>query len=220
MTHWSFQIKPREAALPATPRTRGPSPDKTSRTRRAIVAAALAEFLEKGFAGTAMAGVAERAGVAKGTPYRYFPTKEALFEGVIEEVIAGAWSLLEVEERAPGESWRGFLHRAVLPGVQDFETSGRAVLARLVVTEGAHFPSLVEVYRRAAFRPLLARIRQVAKAAQAAGELRDPTLARHPQLLVAPLWFGMLNNAILDPTDPVSIQALFLTQMELLFGPA
>ncbi|WP_160123266.1 TetR/AcrR family transcriptional regulator [Rhodovarius lipocyclicus] len=201
------------------PRTRGPSPTKTARTRQAIIQAALAECLEHGFAGTAMAGVAARAGVAKGTPYRYFPTKEALFEGMVQEVIASAWTGLEPGERQPGESWRAFLRRAVLSGVQDFESSGRAMLARLVVAEGAQFPSLVEVYRRAAFRPLLEQIRRVAQAALEAGELRAPALARYPHLLVAPLWFGMLNNAIIDPERAVEIDALFLAQLDLLFAP-
>ena len=40
--------------------------------------AALACFVERGFHGTAMPQIAERAGAAAGTIYHYFPSKEAL----------------------------------------------------------------------------------------------------------------------------------------------
>ena len=75
-----------DTGLPAHPR--GPSPDKTTRTRRAIAVAALDTFLERGFSATRMIDVAQRAGVAKGTLYLYFADKEALFDGVLGEVIA------------------------------------------------------------------------------------------------------------------------------------
>lgn len=46
--------------------------------RVAILEAALALFVERGFHGTAVPAVAERAGVGAGTIYRYFTNKEAL----------------------------------------------------------------------------------------------------------------------------------------------
>ncbi len=46
--------------------------------REAILAAALELFAERGFHGTAVPLVAERAGVGAGTVYRYFESKEAL----------------------------------------------------------------------------------------------------------------------------------------------
>lgn len=46
--------------------------------RRAILDAALELFSERGFHGTAVPLVAERAGVGAGTLYRYFDSKEAL----------------------------------------------------------------------------------------------------------------------------------------------
>jgi AcrR family transcriptional regulator len=55
---------------------------RTSRTpqdkRTAILDAALELFVERGFHGTAVPAVAERAGVGAGTIYRYFENKEAL----------------------------------------------------------------------------------------------------------------------------------------------
>jgi AcrR family transcriptional regulator len=46
--------------------------------KEAILAAALELFVEKGFYGTSVPSLAERAGVAAGTIYHYFESKEAL----------------------------------------------------------------------------------------------------------------------------------------------
>jgi AcrR family transcriptional regulator len=57
---------PKETARPA------------SAKEEAILAAALELFVARGFYGTAVPAVAERAGVAAGTIYHYFASKEAL----------------------------------------------------------------------------------------------------------------------------------------------
>jgi AcrR family transcriptional regulator len=50
-----------------------------------LMAAAVRTFARFGFAGTRMDDVAEEAGVAKGLLYRHFPSKEALFQAIMEE---------------------------------------------------------------------------------------------------------------------------------------
>ena len=54
-----------------------------------LIEAALALFVEKGFAATRVEEVAARAGVSKGTLFLYFPSKEDLFKAVVRENIAG-----------------------------------------------------------------------------------------------------------------------------------
>jgi AcrR family transcriptional regulator len=51
----------------------------TERRREEILAAATGVFARRGYAGTDLQDVADRLRVGKGTVYRYFPTKEALF---------------------------------------------------------------------------------------------------------------------------------------------
>src|SRR5215813_10452417 len=51
-------------------------------TREAVLDAALATFTQYTYSGTRMALVAERAGVAVGSIYRHFPSKEALGNAV------------------------------------------------------------------------------------------------------------------------------------------
>lgn len=53
--------------------------------RNGILTAALGCFSRSGFHTTTMADVAEEAGVSKGTPYLYFPSKESLYIAMYEE---------------------------------------------------------------------------------------------------------------------------------------
>src|ERR1022692_2256901 len=52
--------------------------------KECILSAALDLFAEKGFHGTAVPEIAERAGVAAGTIYRYFTSKEAMVNAVYQ----------------------------------------------------------------------------------------------------------------------------------------
>jgi AcrR family transcriptional regulator len=67
-------------------RGRGPSPGK----RRAIIDAARDLFLEKGFAGTGMDDVAQRARVSKQTVYAHFTDKQRLFVELIRADVGQA----------------------------------------------------------------------------------------------------------------------------------
>ena len=58
--------------------------DKSPDKREAILEAALALFAERGFHGTAVPLLAQRAGVGAGTIYRYFENKEALVNAVFQ----------------------------------------------------------------------------------------------------------------------------------------
>ena len=58
--------------------------------RSTILAAAAQVFANKGYAATRIIEVARAAQAGKGTIYEYFPSKEALFFAVFEEMMAGA----------------------------------------------------------------------------------------------------------------------------------
>lgn len=66
-----------------------------SARRDQIIAAAMTCFARAGYHGTTMADVALQAGVSKGTPYLYFPGKEALFIALHEEWDCGFTARLD-----------------------------------------------------------------------------------------------------------------------------
>ena len=66
----------------------GPKRKKQKDARSRILQAALDEFSDKGYHASTIDSIAERAGIAKGTVYRYFNTKEGLFNALKEDTIS------------------------------------------------------------------------------------------------------------------------------------
>ena len=69
------------------------------------MAAAMDEFIARGFAATRLDDVAKRAGVAKGTIYLHFKDKEALFQELIRTAIVPLVGTLDAPP-PPGGSVR------------------------------------------------------------------------------------------------------------------
>lgn len=206
-----------------TVRTRGPSPDKTARTRSQIIQAAMEEFLENGYADATMSGIATRAGLAKGTTYRYFPTKDALFAGIVSEIVSQPLFEAHLAPIGPDESVGQYCLRTLLPAMHMIEEQGRAEVARLALTEGRAFPHLIEVYRTEVYQPFLASLRELIRIAAQRGELKCMALLDHPHLLAAPLWMGIVHNGLLGNggsrgmEDRIDTAAMFKAQVEMVF---
>jgi len=63
------------------------NPDHCARRREEILDVALKLFAKRGFPNTEMQELADRAGIGKGTLYRYFPSKEDLFLAAADRVM-------------------------------------------------------------------------------------------------------------------------------------
>jgi AcrR family transcriptional regulator len=87
---------------------------RTDDKAESILEAALALFVEKGFHGTSVPSVAERAGVAAGTIYHYFTSKEALVNALYKrwkiEISARVTTDFPIE-RPPREQFRTIWER-------------------------------------------------------------------------------------------------------------
>jgi AcrR family transcriptional regulator len=114
-----------------------------------IVEAALAVFGERGLAGARLDDIAQRAGIAKGTIYLYFPNKEELFREVVRRTIVERLDQAERElgegtEQRPEAQLRTFMRIwwdfACTPEFQ--------AVYRLVVGELHRFPDLADFYIR------------------------------------------------------------------------
>lgn len=198
-------------------RTRGASPDKTARTRAHIMHAALEAFLRHGYAEASMADIAARAGIAKGTCYRYFATKEELFEEVLREAVIAPVAELTARDPREAPSIRSFLRDVLLPFMKAFQDSRRSMIARLIIAEGERFPLVAEHYAKHAYLPFHDMVRNCARIALERGELARRELLDHPELMTAPLWIGVVHNHILCPENPVDIGRLVEAQLEMAF---
>ncbi|GII31366.1 TetR family transcriptional regulator [Planotetraspora mira] len=74
---------------------------KKLQTRRAIFGVALELFRERGFDNVSVAEIAAKAGISKMTVFNYFPTKEDIVLGPMEEHVGDPAAI--AEGRAPGE---------------------------------------------------------------------------------------------------------------------
>ena len=63
-----------------------PRTERGRRTQRAVLDAAAAEFGEKGFHDSSIVSITARAGVALGTFYTYFDSKDALFRALVSDI--------------------------------------------------------------------------------------------------------------------------------------
>ncbi|RKH23097.1 TetR/AcrR family transcriptional regulator [Corallococcus praedator] len=122
-------VGPTEPRRLASPRARRDE-DKEAR-RRELLDAARSLFEATSFAEVKMADVAARVRLAKGTVFLYFPTKEALFLALLDDLLT-AWFAKLNQRLAQGEgAWTGEeLARTVAQSLEGEETFTR-LLARM-----------------------------------------------------------------------------------------
>ena len=113
--------------------------------REAIIAVAYSSFLDHGYAATTMSGIAATIGGSKATLWSYFPSKEALFEAVLDTATsvyrAQLSTLLETggdTERTIRTFCHSFLEKVTTPEA--------LALQRLTHAEGARFPEVGRIF--------------------------------------------------------------------------
>lgn len=111
--------------------------------RRAILDAAKALFLEKGYGATSLTDIVKHSGGSLATLYELFGGKEGLFRSIIEEGCAEFFSFLNdmTAEQAPHHILRGIGQR-FLEGV----LADDGAFLRLVISEAGQFPEIGTVF--------------------------------------------------------------------------
>jgi AcrR family transcriptional regulator len=144
-------------------------PDRPARgaRREAIARAALRVFRQYGFRRAAVDDVARLAGVAKGTVYLYFPSKDALYRAAVEIVLG---VMLDASREAaaapgtPGERVAGVL--AAKRAALDDALRGSPHAADLVGTSSVHSRDLVDAFDRKLEALLAGLLREAERAGQ------------------------------------------------------
>ena len=176
-----------------TPRT-----ERGRRTLRAILDAAAIEFGTRGFHETSIVSITARAGVALGSFYTYFDSKDAVFRALVRDMSAHV----------------GRMGAAAMQGAPDALSGERAVLASFIAFARTH----KELYRiideaefvdavsyRQHYESTAKRLQARLEAGSATGELRDDigeveAWAMMGMNVFLGLRFGVLSEDG-DPTD-------------------
>jgi AcrR family transcriptional regulator len=149
-----------DAPISAASDGKAPRTARGERTLRKILDAARHEFGEQGFAASSIVGITQRAGVALGTFYTYFDSKEAVFQALVRDmsgqvreqvgpVLGQASDALDGERRAL-EAFLEFVrdHRDIYRIIDEaefvdpaayrehYETTASRIAARLIAARG------------------------------------------------------------------------------------
>lgn len=210
--------KKAKTAARKPPRNAEPATDK----RALILAAALDEFSQNGFASARLDDVAKRANVAKGTIYLYFKDKEALFQELLRAQISPVIGMLEAVLAGGGKETKPVPLRELALRVADLFVeqviaTRRKDIVRLILTEGPRFPKLAEFYYREVISRGLGAFRARAQRAFKEGEIKRDTLVRFPQLIVAPALTAIMWKSMFDKFEPLDAKALMQAHIENLF---
>src|SRR5262245_11407900 len=174
-------------------RARGSGPRDPERTSASILAAAVAEFTEKGYAGARIDAIAERSGANKRMIYHYFGDKDGLYMAVLESAYVGIRSaeaelhLADLEpvaaiERLVGFTWDYFI--------------AHPEFLSILSTENLHRAKFLKKSKRVLqlHSPLVSMISDVLKRGAARGVFRRDADPVYVYISIASLGIFYLSN--------------------------
>lgn len=161
-----------------------------------LIAAALELFVEQGFAATRIDDVARRAGVAKGTAYLYFSTKEDLFKAVIQEALIAGLELGEQMTTEFAGSAEDLLH-TIVEGWCEYQRTPRSGILKLIVAEAGNFPEIARFYNVEVLEQTYRLFADIIRRGVSAGEFRPVDADRMARVIAAPIsFFSVYRHSI------------------------
>jgi len=154
--------------------------------------AALALFVEKGFAATRMDEVARRAGVSKGTVYLYFENKEALLRSVVEDLVEPALAQAEAQVADYDGSARELVRALITQWWSVVGEGPLSGLPKLMVAEAGNFPELARYFSERVVKRARRLFRRALELGVAQGEFRPLDVDTTARLAMAPLVYASI----------------------------
>jgi len=154
-----------------------------------LLDAALATFVEKGFAGSRTDEVAQRAGVSKGTLYLYYPSKEELFKAVVRHNLSSLIAEgVEAASTFAGSSsdLLAYLLHTWWDRVGNTPAAG---IHKIVLAEVRNFPELAQFYTDEVIVPADRLFSKCVQRGIESGEFRPMPLHEVALALMSPLIF-------------------------------
>ncbi|OBY25183.1 TetR/AcrR family transcriptional regulator [Leisingera sp. JC1] len=183
-----------------------------------IIAAAIDLWKVRGFAATRLEDVAAGAGVAKGTIYRYFSSKESLFEAAVEARIVR--NIDQADQSA--ELFGGTTEEALLTFFEkvrrEMVEGGSFIFLKVLISEGHRFPELVERYEATVLRRGFEVVRRILLRGVERGELKPEAAEFDPRLVVAPAMMLSLWGTVFPGVGTPDAHQLLRQNVALLIG--
>jgi AcrR family transcriptional regulator len=183
---------------------------------KAIMAAALDQFSQAGFEAARLDDIAAAAGVAKGTIYLYFESKERLLEQLVASTITAPLEALEQSVAASSAPASELLRQFGAFMTQAAQDADRRRLMHLVFAEGARFPAIARFHHREVISRGAALVRAIIAKGRASGEFVHDEPERFPQLAIAPALVAAVWLHVFDAIEPLDAPALIAAHIDML----
>jgi AcrR family transcriptional regulator len=183
---------------------------------RSIRAAALDVFSAKGFAAARLDDIAKEAGVAKGTIYLYFASKEDLLEAIVTSTIGAVLANVEqavAASPAPASQLLRMMGQFIGAAIEDAD---RRRVLHLVLSEGGRFPAIADFYHREIISRGMGLMRAIVAKGIDSGEFTSDELARFPQLAIAPALVAVIWSVVFGRIEPLDARAMLDAHFDLL----
>lgn len=168
-----------------------------------IIEAAIAIFAERGFGAARLEDVARRAGVAKGTVFVYFPTKDDLFRAVAQTVLT---THLERLHGAAADLDQPIAELVPMLLAQAAAVIGEGrlpAMMRLLVAESRQFPDLARVWHDEVVSKVLGMLTLAIERAQARGEIKPGNARLYAFSIIGPMLASALFREVFRDTAPL-----------------
>ena len=167
-----------------------------------LLDAALALFVQKGFAATRAEEVAVQAGVSKGTLYLYYPSKDELLKAVIAHYLSDR--IAEGAAQTAGFSGTAteLLQSILIDWWTQIYESPAAGVFKLVITEARNFPEIASFYHREVVERGDDLLGGIVRQGIAQGEFRPVDVDHAVHSLVLPLVMVCLHRHSLGACTP------------------
>ncbi len=182
-----------------------------------ILQAAVTEFAEQGFANAKIQSIATRAGVAKGTVYLYFTTKEEIFEAIVRDRIQPVFAVAATMSQQWQGSQADLLRRIITHFYgQMIENDERRMILKTLISEGERFGELAAFYHREILVGARKMLRELIRKGIEAGEFRDGAYAKEPMILVGPAIFAAIWKMTFDSVEKLNTKRWLAAHLELI----
>ena len=166
-----------------------------------IINAALEIFVEHGYAAAKLDDIAKKAGISKGSLYRYFDSKADLFKEMVKHVVIPQ---IEKAETTVNE-YQGRIAPLISNMVQNWwQTVGETRICgipKLVISEAANFPELAEFYVSEVIQRGRKLVAGMIRRGVQSGEFRDVEPEYVARILISPIVFAAIWKESLSPYD-------------------
>lgn len=183
-------------------------PDK----RELIIQTAIALFGEKGYDATTVEEIAQNAGIAKGSFYLHYPSKDSIYKEVIQRAADARHHFLHPKAEDPSEDVRRALARLLTQELRFARAEKR--FYRLLISEDRDNDPVIGQEIRNLRRSFLVELIELIRRGMLRGVIREGNA-----ILLAQLLKGMVRGAyqMLEENSSLTVDQIVLSILDLLW---